>query len=174
VDQQSKDGVIVDGSVAPAELRRAMGHFATGVAIVTARNGDGEAVGTTVNAVTSLSLEPPLVLVCFDLASETLQAVRDHGAFAVNVLAETHRELADGFARRGSPKPWDQARHRAGATGVPRLEGMLAAVECVVEDHLAGGDHEIVVGRVVEVHADGNGVAPLLFYRGGYAALPSR
>jgi flavin reductase (DIM6/NTAB) family NADH-FMN oxidoreductase RutF len=173
MDQQRPTIAAVNAAVAPAEFRQAMGHFATGVAVVTARDDDGGAVGTTVNAVASLSLEPPLVLVCFDLASETLQAVRDRGTFAINVLAETHRELAAGFARRGSLKPWELTSHRAGATGAPRLEGMLAAVECVVEDHLAGGDHEIVVGRVVAVQADAAGAAPLLFYRGGYAALPA-
>jgi flavin reductase (DIM6/NTAB) family NADH-FMN oxidoreductase RutF len=174
VDQQLQNAAAVNAAIAPADLRQAMGHFATGVAVVTARDEDGGAVGTTVNAVASLSLVPPLVLVCFDLASDTLQAVRERGTFAINVLADTHRELADGFARRGSSKPWELTSHRAGATGTPRLEGMLAAIECVVADRLAGGDHEIVIGRVVAVEADADGVAPLLFYRGGYAALPVR
>lgn len=173
MDLQTAKGAGVDAEVAPDELRRAMGHFVTGVAVVTARDACGDAVGTTVNAVASLSLEPPLVLVCFDLASATLQAVRDRGAFAINVLAEKHRHLADGFARRGTLKPWQSARHRSGTSGAPRLEGVLAGIECVVEDRFAGGDHEIVVGRVVAVQTDADGHAPLVFYRGSYAALPA-
>src|ERR1700741_2213166 len=86
--------------VSPAQLRDAMGHFATGVTVVTSVGADGEPVGTTANAVSSLSLEPPLVLVCFDLKSETLAAIRAHGAFAVNVLGHRQRHLSANFAKR--------------------------------------------------------------------------
>jgi flavin reductase (DIM6/NTAB) family NADH-FMN oxidoreductase RutF len=151
-----------------------MGHFATGVAVVTALDEDGLPVGTTVNAVTSVSLEPPLVLVCLDLASATLRALRDHGAFAINVLAAEQMHLAHGFARRGALKPWNAARHRPGPTGTPRLEGVVASLECRVEHRLLAGDHEMVVGRVVAAEAGSEDERPLVFYRGAYSSLPRR
>jgi flavin reductase (DIM6/NTAB) family NADH-FMN oxidoreductase RutF len=154
-----------------AAFRDAIGHFATGVTVVTSVGTDGEPVGTTASAVTSLSLDPPLVLVCFDRASQTLEAVRAHGAFVVNVLAAPQRHLSANFARRGLAAAWDGVRHRRGPTGSPRLEGVLAALECTVEHRLPGGDHEIVVGRVREVETSGQDAAPLLYWRGSYASL---
>jgi flavin reductase (DIM6/NTAB) family NADH-FMN oxidoreductase RutF len=154
-----------------ADFRNAMGHFATGVTVVTSVNADGEPVGTTANAVSSLSLDPPLVLVCFDRSSLTLEAVRSHGAFAVNVLAAPQRHLSANFARRGLAAAWDEVRHRPGPTGSPRLEGVLAALECTVEHYLPGGDHEIVIGRVRDVETSAGDAAPLVFWRGGYASL---
>ena len=157
--------------VAAADFRHAMGHFATGVTIVTSIGPDGEPVGTTANAVSSLSLDPPLVLVCFDRASVTLEAISTHGAFAVNVLGARQEHLSANFARRGLAAAWDGVRHRRGPTGSPRLEGVLAALECTLEDRLSGGDHEIIVGRVREVETSATATAPLLFWRGSYAAL---
>ena len=125
-----------------------MGHFATGVTIVTSLGADGRPVGTTASAVTSLSLDPPLVLVCLDLGSLTLQAIRGHRSFAVNVLGAAQRHLSANFARRGLTAAWDGVRHRHGPTGSPRLEDVLAVVECTVAHLLPGGDHEIVIGRV--------------------------
>jgi 3-hydroxy-9,10-secoandrosta-1,3,5(10)-triene-9,17-dione monooxygenase reductase component len=163
----------ISGDVTAAELRDAMGHFATGVTVVTSVGDDGEPVGTTANAVTSLSLDPPLVLVCFDLASATLRAVHRHGAFAVNVLGAGQEHLSANFARRGLAAAWDEVRHRRGPTGSPRIEDVIAHVECTVEHTLPGGDHEIVVGRVRHVSTNGNGEAPLVFWRGKYASVTS-
>ena len=140
-------GQVPAANVAAAEFRDAMGHFATGVTVVTSVGADGAPVGTTANAVTSLSLDPPLILVCFDLDSLTLQAIRGHGAFVVNVLAAAQRHLSANFARRGLAAAWDEVRHRHGPTGSPRLEDVLAVLECTVEHRLPGGDHAIVVGR---------------------------
>jgi flavin reductase (DIM6/NTAB) family NADH-FMN oxidoreductase RutF len=154
--------------VSPAALREAMGHFATGVTIVTSVGADGEPVGTTANAVTSLSLEPPLVLVCFDLKSATLTAIRRHGAFAVNVLGHRQRQLSANFARRGLAAVWDEVRHHRGPTGSPRLADVIAVIECTVEHSLPGGDHEIVIGRVRHVETSSEGASPLLFWRGKY------
>jgi flavin reductase (DIM6/NTAB) family NADH-FMN oxidoreductase RutF len=97
-----------------AEFREAMGHFATGVTVVTSVDADGEPVGTTANAVTSLSLDPPLVLVCFDLGSQTLRAIRGHGAFVVNVLAAPQQHLSRNFARRASRRPGRESSTGAG------------------------------------------------------------
>ena len=154
--------------ISASEFRQAMGHFATGVTVVTSVDEDGEPVGTTASAVSSLSLNPPLVLVCFDLGSLTLRAIRGHGAFVVNVLAAPQRHLSANFARRGLAAAWEGVRHRPGPTGSPRLEGVLAALECTVENSLPGGDHEIVVGRVHDVEVSYDGATPLLYWRGTY------
>ena len=157
--------------VTPAELRHVMGHFATGVTVITSVAPDGRPVGSTANAVSSLSLDPPLLLACFDQSSQTLAAIAAHGAFAVNILAAPQRELSANFARSGRAAGWDGVPHLPGLTGSPRLHGVLATLECTVEHRLPGGDHEIVVGRVrTAVTGDGEGT-PLLFWRGRYASL---
>ena len=169
VDDASPEFADADpGEVSPAALREAMGHFATGVTVVTSVGADGEPVGTTANAVTSLSLEPPLVLVCFDLKSATLTAIRHHGAFAVNVLGHRQRQLSTNFARRGLAAVWDEVRHHRGPTGSPRLADVIAVIECTVEHSLPGGDHEIVIGRVRHVETNSEGASPLIFWRGKY------
>lgn len=163
--------------VSTAEFRHVMGHFATGVTVVTSVDADGEPVGTTANAVTSLSLDPPLILVCFDLGSLTLRAIRGHGAFVVNVLAAPQQQLSANFARRGLAAAWDGVRHRRGPTGSPLLEDVLAVLECTVEHALPGGDHEIVVGRVRHAETaqsvENAALPPLLYYRGAYVELAS-
>jgi flavin reductase (DIM6/NTAB) family NADH-FMN oxidoreductase RutF len=159
--------------VSSAQFREAIGRFATGVTVVTSVDADGAPVGTTANALTSLSLDPPLILVCFDLGSLTLQAIREYGAFVVNVLAAGQRHLSANFARHGLASVWDQVRHGRGPTGTPRIDGVLAVVECTVEHSLPGGDHEIVIGRVRHVQTSTAPAAPLVFYRGSYTSLTS-
>ena len=166
-------GGVPGTEVSAAEFRHAMGYFATGVTVITSIGADGEPVGTTASAVTSLSLDPPLVLVCFDLGSVTLRAIRGHGAFVVNVLAAAQRQLSANFARRGLAAAWDGVRHRHGPTGSPRLEDVLAIMECTVERALPGGDHEIIVGRVRHVQTSASPAGPLVYFRGGYASLAS-
>ena len=157
--------------VSPDVLRDAMGHFATGVTVITSVGPGGEPVGTTANAVTSLSLEPPLMLACFDRSSSTLSAIRGHGAFAVNVLGQRQHHLSTNFARRGLAAVWDGVRHHRGPTGSPRLADVIAVIECTVEHALPGGDHEIIVGRVRHVETSADGATPLLFWRGKYASI---
>jgi len=160
-----------DMEISSDEFRHAVGHFATGVTVVTSIGPDGDPVGTTANAVSSLSLDPPLILVCFDRSSLTLEAIRSHGAFVVNVLSAPQQELSSNFARRGLSAAWDGVDHQPGPTGSPRLEGTLAALECTVEHSLPGGDHEIIVGRVRYAETSGDGGVPLLFWRGSYLSL---
>ena len=164
-------GTAVSPDVSATDLRNAMGHFATGVTVVTSVDAAGEPTGTTANAVSSLSLDPPLLLVCFDRSSLTLEAVRQHGAFAINVLAAPQQHLSRNFARRGLAAVWDEVAHRPGPHGCPRLEGVLAGLECTVEHYLPGGDHEIVVGRVRHVETSEDDAAPLVFWRGAYTSL---
>jgi flavin reductase (DIM6/NTAB) family NADH-FMN oxidoreductase RutF len=163
-DNSQLDG----GDVSAADFRNAIGHFATGVTVITSVDTDGQPVGTTASAVTSLSLDPPLILVCFDRSSRTLEAVAGHGAFAVNILGERQQHLSANFARRGLAAAWDEVRHRRGRTGSPRIDGVIATLECTVEHRLDGGDHEIVVGRVREVETTSDEAAPLIYWRGRY------
>jgi 3-hydroxy-9,10-secoandrosta-1,3,5(10)-triene-9,17-dione monooxygenase reductase component len=118
-----------------------------------------------------LSLDPPLILVCFDRNSLTLEAIRSHGSFVVNVLAAPQQELSANFARRGLAAAWDGVAHQPGPTGSPRLDGVLAALECTVEHSLPGGDHEIVIGRLRYAETSADAGAPLLFWRGSYLSL---
>ena len=157
-----------NGAVSAADFRHAIGHFATGVTVITSVGADGQPVGTTASAVSSLSLDPTLILVCFDRSSRTLEAVLAHGAFAVNVLGARQQHLSANFARRGLAAAWDEVRHRRGRTGSPRLDGVIATLECTVEHRLEGGDHEIIVGRVQEVETSGDDAAPLIYWRGRY------
>jgi flavin reductase (DIM6/NTAB) family NADH-FMN oxidoreductase RutF len=157
--------------VAPELLRSAMGRFATGVSVVTAHDRDGEPVGTTANSLTSLSLDPPLLLVCFARESLTLAAVRAGGAFAVNVLGAHQSRLSSAFARRGSRAAWGGVSHARGATGAPRLGDALATLDCTVERILDGGDHDIVIGRVHEAALGEPDRAPLVFFGGAYTHL---
>lgn len=157
--------------VTTAEFRRAMGRFATGVTVITSVGADGRPVGTTANAVSSLSLDPPLLLACFAVESQTLAAIRAHGAFTVNILAAPQEELSANFARRGLAADWDGVPHQPGPAGSPRLHGVLATLDCTVEHRLPGGDHEIVIGRVRDAQTGDGDNAPLLFWRGQYASL---
>ena len=107
------DHSTTDAEVTPTGLRHAMSHFATGVTVITSLDADGQPAGTTANAVSSLSLDPPLLLACLDRSSQTLAAVLAHGAFAVNVLAASQAQVSANFARRGLAADWDCVPHRA-------------------------------------------------------------
>ncbi len=147
------------------ELRRVMGMFATGVTVITTRDSRGKFYGLTANAVTSLSLEPPLVLICIDRRAETFVHFYDSKRFVVNILGEHQEALSTRFARSGGEK-FEGVAYRLGRLETPILEGTLGYLECrVVETH-PGGDHVIHVGEVE--HAEGTGVRPLLFFRGQY------
>lgn len=151
-----------------AALRAAMSHFATGVTVVTAPGPTPCA--STVNAITSVSLDPPLVLVCLRDDSRTLAGLLESGRFGVNVLHEDQGALAQRFAKRGSA--WDGIEYAEGAaTGAPLLHGALATLECAVHDIADGGDHRIVVGRVLAVAHPEDHAPPLIFYRGAFTRL---
>ncbi len=159
------------GSVSSRELRAAVGHFATGVAVVSSVAPDGRPLGSTANAVSSVSLDPPLVLVCLRNESETLAALLGHGHFAVNVLRDDQLEHAQGFARSSSPETWARVEHRRSRHDLPLLDGALATLQCRLYDLADGGDHKIVIGRVLEVDHPTTHVDPLVFYRGAFARL---
>ena len=152
----------------PKELRRVLGHFATGVTIVTTRDDAGRPYGLTANAFTSLSLDPPLVLVCIDRNAETFPHFLTSKHFVVNVLADTQEELSSRFARSGGDKFAGMA-YRTTADGAPILPDTIASLECRIVATHDGGDHVIHVGQVDHVaHHPGR---PLLFFQGRYGRL---
>jgi 3,4-dihydroxy-2-butanone 4-phosphate synthase len=152
-------------------MRDVMGHFATGVSIVTARDGMGAPVGTTANAISSVSLDPPLLLACLARSSETLAAIRAERRFAVNVLSEEQRHHSDRFARKGDAVRSHEVDFDDHALGVPVLPGALATVVCAVEAIHPAGDHEIVVGLANHLEHRDPAARPLLFYRGSYTEI---
>jgi flavin reductase (DIM6/NTAB) family NADH-FMN oxidoreductase RutF len=161
------------------DMRTVMGHFATGVCVVSTRNRDGSPVGTTVNAVTSVSLDPPLLLVCLARSSETLAAVTTCKRFAVSILAESQREHSIRFAAKGGRARSHEVDFQEHDLGVPCLPDALATLACRVSAFHPGGDHVIVLGEVLSMtsaasSADGEPepeLAPLLFFRGSYTRL---
>jgi flavin reductase (DIM6/NTAB) family NADH-FMN oxidoreductase RutF len=156
-------------AVEPARFRAVMGHFATGVAVVTVDTPHGP-MGMTANAVASLSLDPVLALVCFDNGARTLPEVRREGRFGVNVLAADQEHLARRFASKEDTKFTDVAHSVHG--GIPVLDGTLAWVGCELDSLIPAGDHTIGVGAVHAAELGAEGREPLIWYRGRYTALP--
>jgi 3-hydroxy-9,10-secoandrosta-1,3,5(10)-triene-9,17-dione monooxygenase reductase component len=155
----------------PSAFRDVCGRFATGVAVVTSFGPEGPS-GLTANAVASLSLAPPLILVCFDLESRTLPAVRHSERFAVQFLAHDQEELAARFASKLPEREKFQGVAWSERSGVPVLEGSLGGLGCELRDLLPGGDHLIATGEATDLWT-GEG-EPLVFYRGDYWALTDR
>jgi flavin reductase (DIM6/NTAB) family NADH-FMN oxidoreductase RutF len=149
--------------------RRVISHFATGVAVVTANGPDGPG-GLTVNALCSLSLDPLLVLVCFDNTARTLPIIRAAGRFAVNILRHEQHELSGVFAsKRLEREKFDGVAYRLQGD-VPVLEEALAWLICDLREEHSGGDHTIGIGAVTEMHHHLEG-QPLIWYRGSYGTL---
>jgi len=155
--------------VTPDEFRAALGRFATGVTVITVETAKGEVHGMTASAFCSVSLRPPLVLVCIDHLAETYLHVRERGQFGVSILKEEQEALSEFFA---DPERNPDAGYRLGVqyrpmkSGTPVLQNALANLDCSVVDAYSAGDHTIFVGEVREVTV-GEG-APLLYFRGRY------
>lgn len=154
------------------EFRDMLGRFATGVTVVTT----GEApnfVGMTAQSFSSLSLDPPLVLVCVAKNASMLPLLKETGAFTVNVLAEDDADVSNFFASSKRPPPphqFDDAPHTLGATGQPRLACATTVFDCRLHDVLEGGDHEIIVGSVEAIERQSE-AAPIIFFGGEYRSL---
>jgi flavin reductase (DIM6/NTAB) family NADH-FMN oxidoreductase RutF/DNA-binding GntR family transcriptional regulator len=149
-------------------FRDVIGRFASGVTVITT-TVDGVRFGTTASAVTSLSLEPPMVLVCLNRSSDTQAAVLKAGTFCVNILAEGQEELAYQFAKKGDK--FANVLCDEGLNGVPVLRDTLAHLECVVRETVTGGTHTVFMGRVAV--AKGREGTPLTYYRGRFGRLES-
>ena len=147
--------------------RQVMGRFATGVTVVTTRTGD-EMCGMTANAVMSLSLDPPLIVVSVEKTAHMHGALLESRCFAVNVLKQEQESLSRRFARKG-PKDFSDLNCTVEETGSPILDDALAFADCKVVEVLPGGDHDMFVGELLA--ADSRGGQPLIFYGGSYARL---
>jgi flavin reductase (DIM6/NTAB) family NADH-FMN oxidoreductase RutF len=147
--------------------RRIFGRFATGVTVVTTKRGE-QPHGMTANAVASLSLDPPLVLVAVDRRAGMHGALHEGQCFAVNILAAHHEHLSRRFATSG-PKEFDDLNVTTAVTGAPIFADALAWVDCRITEVLPGGDHDIFIGEILAGdHKDG---LPLLFYAGKYRKI---
>jgi flavin reductase (DIM6/NTAB) family NADH-FMN oxidoreductase RutF len=156
--------------ISPGRFREALAAYPTGVTVVTAIGANGPS-GATANAVTSLSLDPPMMLACLDRGSRTLTSVRAQGRFGVNALAAGQDDLARRFSGKNpEPEQWEGVEWSE-AEQLPRLTGALMWVACELRDLIDGGDHLILTGNVVE--ADSREGQPLLFHRGDYRDLIS-
>jgi flavin reductase (DIM6/NTAB) family NADH-FMN oxidoreductase RutF len=151
----------------PDEFRDVIGSFATGVTVITTVH-DGKAYGTTASAVTSLSLEPPMILVCMNKESSTGRAMAEAGRFAVNILGEGQADLAIRFARK-APDKFDGVATTPGDAGEPLLAEALGTLECRVVDQTTGGTHVVFFGEVDRASAREG--APLAYFRGRYGRL---
>jgi flavin reductase len=154
------------------EFRSTVGAFATGVTVVTTR-GEEHAYGMTANAFTSVSLDPPLILVCVINPSEGAEHITRNGVFAVNILSVDQEPLSRYFASRDRPKGRDafaEVEHRFAASGAPVLEGSAAFLDCRLHTAHEAGDHLIFIGEVLELEVN-DGYEPLLFHGGGYRLL---
>ena len=151
------------------DLRRAMGCFATGVTVITTRDQEGRPFGLTANAVTSLSLVPPLLLICVDRKAETFPHFFDSKIFVLNILADGQEEVSRRFAKTGGEK-FAGVSYRIGHLDTPVLDGTLGHVECRIIETLEGGDHVIHIGEVEHAEMAGTG-RPLLFFCGKYRRL---
>ena len=154
----------------PRDLRGIFGTFATGVTVISAESVSGEVTGATANSFTSVSLDPPLVLVCFDRASRTLGAMRSSGRFAIQILSQDQEQVAWHFAGRQME---EDAPVLSGKTerGVPCLEDALCVIDCDLSQVLPGGDHRIVLGEVKGFEMAQNAGEPLIFHRGKFGSL---
>lgn len=161
-----QDHPVVD----PDEFRTILGHFATGVTVVTAMV-DGEPVGMAANAFSSVSLDPPLVLFCAAKSSSTWPEIEKTGSYAVNILGEHQAEVCRNFATKPARERFADVAFHTAATGSPILSDSVAFVDCRIEAEHDAGDHTIVVGRVVELGQFQADLPPLLFHRGAYPTL---
>jgi flavin reductase (DIM6/NTAB) family NADH-FMN oxidoreductase RutF len=150
-----------------AAFKLAMSHFASGVTVVTTEH-QGRPYGMTVASFASLSLRPPLVLVCIEKSVKTHEAIAAARKFGVSILGEGQQEISARFASRAEDK-FAGIEIERGALGIPLIAGALTTVECTLQDQLPGGDHSIFVGQVVEARSR-EGI-PLLYFRSGYREM---
>ncbi|MBC7469174.1 MAG: flavin reductase family protein [Ramlibacter sp.] len=153
-------------SFSSQEFRTALGMFATGVTIVTARAPDGKVIGLTANSFNSVSLQPPLVLWSLARAAASLSAFSNGSHYAINVLAADQKALAERFALRGADR-WKDVVFAEGVGGAPLLDGAAATFECFNRSRYEEGDHIIFVGEV-ERCSHRPGASPLLFHGGRF------
>jgi flavin reductase (DIM6/NTAB) family NADH-FMN oxidoreductase RutF len=160
-------------AIEPEFFRKVMGHFVTGVTVVTALDGE-RAQGITVNALSSVSLQPPLVMIALDRRRFITPTVRKAGRYAVNILAENQQALSDCFAGADVTPGRDDfcgAAWHQGETGLPLIDGAIATLECTVTETFSAGDHDLFIGHVDALRNESEHQQPLLFYRRRYLRI---
>lgn len=157
------------GSARQRDFRNAIGNFATGVTVVTAFTADGLPTGMTANAITSLSLDPLMMIVCFDKTARTRAAAVQRGCVGVSVLAAGQESISKSFAGKGTEQEKFDGVGWSARAGAPVLDGCVAWFTGDLGELLPGGDHEIGVVTVREFGAEGG--EPLLYWRGAYARI---
>ena len=150
------------------EFRKALGRFATGIAIVTTMDDKDAPMGLTVNSFNSVSLDPPLVLWSLDKSSNQMDAFCNSGFYGVSILAHDQQMASNLFAAMAEDR-FEKVEWSVGKTGAPLIDGALARIDCKTEQIIEGGDHVILLGRVIDIAvSEGD---PLLYYGGGYRTL---
>ncbi len=157
--------------ISPDEFRHTLSHFASGVTIITVCDRDGKPTGLTANAFTSVSLDPPLILVCVDHKSQSYPALVAGKMFAVNILAHDQEHLSRRFATTKIENKFEGVAFTLSSMGLPLLESALAHLECAIVNVHLEGDHSIFVARVEQARAGAGSGHPLLYYRGRYDRL---
>jgi flavin reductase (DIM6/NTAB) family NADH-FMN oxidoreductase RutF len=150
-----------------AAFKNAMSHFASGVTVVTTEH-EGKPFGMTVASFASLSLHPPLVLICIEKSVKTHDAIAASGKFGVSILRSDQQDISSRFASRADDK-FTGIDVRRGTLGVPLIAGALTTLECSIENRLPGGDHTIFIGEVVDAQTTEG--TPLLYFRSGYREM---
>jgi 3-hydroxy-9,10-secoandrosta-1,3,5(10)-triene-9,17-dione monooxygenase reductase component len=148
------------------EFRTTMGSFASGLTVVAGLDETGQPAGLTCQSFSSLSIEPPLILVCIGLGSTSWARIEPTGRFGVSILAEEQKEVCAALGRRAEDK-FDSIRWHAGDNGSVYIKDALAAIDCRISAIHEAGDHLVVIGKVTDLHVREDG-APLLYYRGSY------
>lgn len=148
------------------EFRRCMGHFATGITVVTTNTKENKPCGMTVNSFSSLSLEPPLILFSVDKNAHNHDNFTNCKKFAVNILSENQKDISVAFAHPSSVN-WNEIKHKEAENGSPILKGCLAYISCINENIYAGGDHSIIIGRVTDMQMSLD-EQPLIYFKGKY------
>jgi len=155
----------------PEDFRSALSQFASGVTVVTTRDAHGKKHGITVSAFCSVSLEPPMVLICIEKSTGSHYAFGESGAFVVNILASSQSDVSEHFASRVDEKFGD-VEHTLNEDGVPVLTDAIATLRCTLRHSLDGGDHSIFVGLVETVEVKGG--SPLIYFDRGYHELQNK
>ena len=150
------------------EFRNALSRFASGVCVVTTGDNNGRFYGITVSAFCSVSLDPPLVLICIEKSTASHYAFRESRAFIVNVLEHSQLDLSERFAAP-APDKFENVAYLPGILGIPRLDGVLANIDCRISEIYEGGDHSVIIGSVESATVSSG--EPLLYFRGRYGSL---
>ena len=158
----------MSSQLAPEVFRRACALWATGIAVVTVMDGEGLPHGMTANSFTSVSLDPPLVLVCIDRRAALLPHLQCSRSVAINILGEEQEELSSRFARKSEDR-FENLDWKPGPFGAPILAGTLAVLEGKITEFIEAGDHRIIIAEVSR--AEGRDGRPLLYFASGYQAL---